>query len=88
MADPTDTDAVAANAGILAAKYGDPMRLVARPLSPEAAGSISLVKGLATMLYAAVAELPRSRERALSLTKIEESVMWATKAATANEGKT
>lgn len=87
MIDPTSDDGgLAEAAGIVAAKHGDPMRIAARPLSPEAVDAIGAAKCLGTLLYGVVAEMPRSREQALALTKIEEAVMWATKAATAIGG--
>lgn len=88
MIDPTCADGgLAEAAGLVAAQHGDPMRIAARPLSPEVVDAIGAVKRLGTLFYGVVAEMPRSREQALALTKIEEAVMWATKAATANVGK-
>jgi hypothetical protein len=40
------------------------------------------VKEAAELLEEAIARVPSSRETALAVTKLEESVMWATKAIT------
>lgn len=43
---------------------------------------IKQVKELACHLYAMMRTIPDGRERSLAITKLEESIMWATKALT------
>lgn len=41
------------------------------------------IKNQASMLYDLIAQLPKSRQQALALTKLEEAIMWAVKGLTA-----
>jgi hypothetical protein len=65
----------------------DPFRSQYRELNPEERARIDLIKKLAGEMHELMqmppyAGLPGGREMALARTKLEESVMWATKAIT------
>lgn len=60
----------------------DVFRSEYREMSPETARQIEIVKTNAGVLLSFIECLPPSRERSLAVTKLEECVMWATKAAT------
>lgn len=53
-----------------------------RDLSARECHYIAAVKDCATQLASEIMETPHTRERALALTKLEESVMWAVKSVT------
>lgn len=53
-----------------------------RDLTEAEKGAIVQVKDLAEDLYSLFETAPSSREMALAKTKLEEAVMWATKAIT------
>jgi hypothetical protein len=60
----------------------DPLRKRYRQLSPLEIEQVTWVKGAGEELMAALDKIGRSRELSLAKTKIEEAVMWATKAIT------
>lgn len=61
----------------------DRFRPLYRVLSQAEQERIDLIKEQAASLCATIESLPESRERAIAITKLEESVMWAVKGATA-----
>lgn len=67
----------------MAERTDDVMRVKYRPLTAEEAALLRSVKGQAAALYGFLERLGESRELSLAKTKLEESVMWATKHLTA-----
>jgi hypothetical protein len=61
----------------------DPYRSSYRHLTDDERQMTERIKLLANSLHHELVRTPSSRERALSLTKLEECVMWAVKGITA-----
>jgi len=53
-----------------------------RQLSPAEQQTVAAIKGYAEQLEDLVEQVPEPRARALAMTKLEESVMWAVKGVT------
>lgn len=53
-----------------------------RKLTPQELAIHDEIKGLAAKLEFAITKAPKSRERSLAITKLEECVMWAIKGLT------
>jgi len=65
-------------------KSADPFRKEHRPLTDRDLVAMARVKEEATRLLDTIHEhVPQGREKAIALTKLEESIMWATKGITA-----
>lgn len=61
----------------------NPFRDTYRPLLTSEQSSIRVIKGLSLDLLTEInCAAPDGREKALAMTKLEEAVMWATKAIT------
>lgn len=60
----------------------DPFRRTYRPLSKDESEQLYSMKTRAGELYRHFNALPQNREAAIAKTKLEEAVMWATKAMT------
>ena len=53
-----------------------------RVLSQAERERVELIKDQAAALCSTIEALPENRERAVAITKLEESIMWAVKGAT------